>query len=992
MGRMKCEGKGRDALVLVRDGKPTSSLIIAREATHAAQFAATELQWHIKQITGAEVPILRDDQKAVGVRVLVGESAATKKLGLTSQSFKPQEYAICFRRDALILIGRDKPTPPPENVHTSGDCRWVSGKWGKALSFASGNAALTVDNCGFADERGTMSVWVWIPGQPEEHEGTILRLDGSNPWTYHILRHTGRRVAYVTYDGKAGSGVTSSELPEGWHHVVATHDANAGKIELFIDGASAGTAKFTSSTCKEARLHIGGIALSESDAKVGNPFVGMLDEVQLSTEVLRPQDFADPRVRVTGATLVLHFDEGRGVPQDSSGILRPIAPPAPFDEQGTCYAVYDFLERYCGVRWFAPTELGMVCPSRVTLQVSGTDVRRAPFFRFRQGSYMPVYGLLREVWNHPTQREVQLYACRMRLGGEPYAANHSFYGYYERFWKKESPYFEGEHPDWFAQGYSGMPPQMCYTNEGFIRQVIQDARDYFDGKGTKVGAQANGDYFALVPMDNSAWCKCQNCQAQLNPEEKENPHFSNGWASDYIFGFANKVAKAIRQSHPHKFLATLAYSSYAYYPKRIRLESNIAVQMCLHVRNWWAPSMEENDMKFYRSWVSREKDRPLYLWLYYTFPEEVAINGKWHCFPGFFAHTLDRQWKMFARDGIRGAFLNNLGEYLDTYLTFRLMDDPWQNVDKMIEEFHRLYYGAAARPMQQLYLQIESIYSNPANYPEEIRTGKKHSHQTEEIAWGYLGTAERMAQLQKLMEEAKALASTDVEKKRVALFERGIWEYMVEGRRRWEARRALLPEVERLKSQPPPVIRVPRIAPAHGDCAKVDWSQSVVLDNWRTVQGYPASRRMEARLAHDAEFLYGRCLDRVETKGLVSNDHIWAGDDWEIFFALQRKPPYRQVGINPRGKHEDLVYGGGEKIGESEVRVMSDATAPDRWVAYFAFPLARLLPGGLRSGSKFYANFYRATADNDGRDYFAWSPNFCDSFHELSRMGEMTLE
>jgi len=71
---------------------------------------------------------------------------------------------------------------------------------------------------------------------------------------------------------------------------------------------------------------------------------------------------------------------------------------------------------------------------------------------------------------------------------------------------------------------------------------------------------------------------------------------------------------------------------------------------------------------------------------------------------------------------------------------------------------------------------------------------------------------------------------------------------------------------------------------------------------------------------------------------------------------------------------------------------MSDATAPDRWVAYFAFPLARLLPGGLRSGSKFYANFYRATADNDGRDYFAWSPNFCDSFHELSRMGEMTLE
>jgi len=42
-------------------------------------------------------------------------------------------------------------------------------------------------------------------------------------------------------------------------------------------------------------------------------------------------------------------------------------------------------------------------------------------------------------------------------------------------------------------------------------------------------------------------------------------------------------------------------------------------------------------------------------------PEEVATNGKFHCFPGFFAHTLDRQIKMFARDGIRGAFFNGLG-------------------------------------------------------------------------------------------------------------------------------------------------------------------------------------------------------------------------------------------------------------------------------------------------------------------------------------------
>ena len=54
-----------------------------------------------------------------------------------------------------------------------------------------------------------------------------------------------------------------------------------------------------------------------------------------------------------------------------------------------------------------------------------------------------------------------------------------------------------------------------------------------------------GDYFALVPMDNSSWCKCSACVAELNADEEKSLHFSNGWASDYVFGFANKVARAI---------------------------------------------------------------------------------------------------------------------------------------------------------------------------------------------------------------------------------------------------------------------------------------------------------------------------------------------------------------------------------------------------------------------------------------------------------------
>ena len=35
------------------------------------------------------------------------------------------------------------------------------------------------------------------------------------------------------------------------------------------------------------------------------------------------------------------------------------------------------------------------------------------------------------------------------------------------------------------------------------------------------------------------------------------------------------------------------------------------------------------------------------------------------------------------------------------------------------------------------------------------------------------------------MEEARQAARTEVEKQRMALFDEAVWEYMVEGRRRW---------------------------------------------------------------------------------------------------------------------------------------------------------------------------------------------------------------
>ena len=601
-------------ITISKDGQPEATIIIAGNPTPAANLAALEVQYHVGRITGAILPIKTDQEEVQGsVRILVGESAATRELGLRGTDFAPQEYLIRFLSQTIVLIGRD----------------WQD---------------------------------------TEENRNEAGR--GTNYYTLQDSRHT---IDYLKATGRA--------------------------------------------------------------------------------------------------------------PDDGAG-RKPIKLPGLFDDQGTCYAVYDFLERFCDVRWYGPTELNVDFPRRTTLTVAGDELRRSPAMKYREG-LGGGWPIVKAQWNNPNQDELNLYWRRLRVGGEKWAGNHSFRSYYDRFLKKnpEKPeLFEGSRRDYFAKGRWRGERQFCYTNPALVKQVAQDACDYFDGKGLKGLQPAMGDYFAVVPMDNANWCKCDRCQALLAKDKhnKRGEHFSNGTASRYLFSFVNAVAREVRKSHPDKYISTLAYHVYAYRPDDIALEPNVAVAPCLQVRNYWAPKIRQNDIDFYKKWVEK-KDRPIYLWNYYCFPMEPAVIKGWHCFPGFSAHTLAEQIRMYHEDGVRGVFLCGIGEQLDYYMTMKMYDDPSIDVDDLLDEFFTRYFGAASEPMRQFYLKIEETFSNPQNYPAEVRTVDEQFHQTEKIAWKCLGTKDRMKELGALMQRAMDLATTDIEKQRVLLWKKGVWDYMQEG-------------------------------------------------------------------------------------------------------------------------------------------------------------------------------------------------------------------
>ena len=241
----------------------------------------------------------------------------------------------------------------------------------------------------------------------------------------------------------------------------------------------------------------------------------------------------------------------------------------------------------------------------------------------------------------------------------------------------------------------------------------------------------------------------------------------------------------------------------------------------LTVRNVYDRFVQKNDWDILEQWQGQGKPRDLYLWLYYTFPTERCNRTKnpdtWHCFPGFFAHYIGTAFRKYHDSGVKGAFFNGFGQDVEAYVTFAMLDDPSQDVDKLLTEYFDRMYGPAGKPLKKLYNRIEEIYCNPDNYPVE-----RPGHQTEIYAWGFLGTIDRIDELRKMMDQAKKaiVKSSDLQKKRFRLFELGVWDYLVKGKEKYQKRMRAW--------YGPRALSCPAIIgePAEGDLAKVNWEDA----------------------------------------------------------------------------------------------------------------------------------------------------------------------
>ncbi|MGC9317684.1 MAG: DUF4838 domain-containing protein [Armatimonadota bacterium] len=99
-------------MVLVDDGRPAATIVIAGDAGEKVRHAADELQTYVEKMSGAVLPIATDDEGADGPLLLVGPSRLTDEMqlaipsGLTNAR-REEGFVIISRPGRLVVAGNN---------------------------------------------------------------------------------------------------------------------------------------------------------------------------------------------------------------------------------------------------------------------------------------------------------------------------------------------------------------------------------------------------------------------------------------------------------------------------------------------------------------------------------------------------------------------------------------------------------------------------------------------------------------------------------------------------------------------------------------------------------------------------------------------------------------------------------------------------------------------------------------------------------------------
>jgi len=179
----------------------------------------------------------------------------------------------------------------------------------------------------------------------------------------------------------------------------------------------------------------------------------------------------------------------------------------------------------------------------------------------------------------------------------------------------------------------------------------------------------------------------------------------------------NQVAEAVEAEFPDVWIETLAYQYTRKPPKTIRPRHNVVPRLCTIECDFSLPLDESaypQNVRFVediRGW-SAITDK-LYVWDYTTnFHNYVGPHPNFPAIPGNIRFFRDNRVVGLFEQGANEAPHAEFGE-LRSWLIAKLLWNPDQPVEPLLDDFFAGYYGAAAGPIRQYFDELQTLALDP---------------------------------------------------------------------------------------------------------------------------------------------------------------------------------------------------------------------------------------------------------------------------------------
>jgi hypothetical protein len=297
----------------------------------------------------------------------------------------------------------------------------------------------------------------------------------------------------------------------------------------------------------------------------------------------------------------------------------------------------------------------------------------------------------------------------------------------------------------------------CFSEPKLLDAAEETVTEYY---------RANPDHlwYSFGIQDSHVMCECARCAAFVKPRVEHDPKLGRVAAcSELFWRFMNALAERLDQKLPGKRIEGLAYSM-TRLPPPLKLHRNVVVFTNFHIAELDADPFMKPDA---------DGVTPLDRWLGIA---GAFGNHDWHQGNGYMIPRIySAYWSRFMRHlKSKTPFTY---QHAETYPNFGLdgaksyvLAQTWWNpgvdVAALWRQFCDDMFGPAAVPMNDYFAALETLWTSLDNVEGPERKLNRWSNQfvTSE------SDREVIRRCRKLLDEAKSLARTDAERKRIELF------------------------------------------------------------------------------------------------------------------------------------------------------------------------------------------------------------------------------